>query len=120
MAVNSGKSVGQMKNEVSLKENGRSWQRFNILLRARYFLQDFSWYRECVIIDISRQGASVNLPIDEKVALGNSIILEVVTKQLDNITFKGDIVWIKQSENAFLVGVKFKKLLDFQMLGKLY
>jgi len=109
-----------MKNSIALKENVRSWQRFNVLLNAKYFLEDFSWYRECVIIDISRQGASINLPIDEKVALGTSIILEIVTNQLDNVTFKGEIVWIKQSENAFLIGIRFKKLLDFQLLGKLY
>ena len=108
-----------MQNPI-LKENNRSWQRFNVLLKAKYFLDDFSWYREGVIIDISRQGTSINLPIDEKVALGNSIILEVVTKQLDNVTFKGEIVWIKQSENAFLIGIRFKKLLDCQLLGKLY
>ena len=61
-----------MQNPI-LKENNRSWQRFNILLKTRYLLDDFSWYRECVIIDISRQGASINLPIDENVALGNSM-----------------------------------------------
>jgi hypothetical protein len=108
-----------MQNPI-LKENNRSWQRFNVLLTARYFLDDFSWYREGVIIDISRQGASINLPIDEKVALGNRIILEVVTKQLESITIKGEIIWIKQFEKAFLIGVRFKKLLDFNLLGKLH
>jgi len=108
-----------MQNPI-LKENNRSWQRFNVLLKAKYFLDDFSWYREGVIIDISRQGVSINLPIDEKVVLGNSIVLEVITKQLESITMKGEIVWIKQFEKAFLVGVRFKKLLDFHLLGKLH
>lgn len=109
-----------MQNPVALKENSRSCQRFNVLLNAKYFLEDFNWYRECVIIDISRQGASINLPIDEKIALGISIILELITKQLESITIKGEITWIKQFENAFLIGVQFKKLLDFRLLGKIY
>lgn len=103
-----------------LKGNNRSWQRFNVLLKTRYLLDDFSWYREGVIIDISRQGASINLPIDENVALGNSIILEIITKQLESITMNGEITWIKQFEKAFLIGVQFKKLLDFRLLGKIY
>jgi len=103
-----------------LKGNNRSWQRFNVLLKTRYFLEDFSWYREGVIIDISRQGASINMPIDEKVALGNSIILDVITKELESITIKGKITWIKQFEKAFLIGVQFKKLLDVRLLAKIY
>jgi len=109
-----------MKSATALKENSRSWRRFNVLLNAKYFLEGVNWYRECVIIDISKQGASVNLPIDEKVVLGTNVILEVITKQLENVIFKGKIVWIKQSESTFLIGIKFKKLLDFQVLGKLY
>jgi len=109
-----------MQNPVPLKENSRSWQRFNILLKAKYFLEDFSWYREGVIIDISREGASVNLPIEEKISLGTFVILEIVNKQLENILLKGEIKWIKQSENALLVGIRFQKLLDFHLLGKLY
>jgi len=110
----------KMQNPVDLKENIRSWQRFNILLKANYLLEDFSWYRECVIIDISREGASINLPIEEKISLGTFVILVIVTKQLENITLQGKIKWIKQSENAVLVGVKFKKILDCQLLSKLY
>ena len=43
-----------MQNPTPL-ENSRSWQRFNILLKAKYILEAISWYRECVIIDVSRQ-----------------------------------------------------------------
>lgn len=109
-----------MQNPVDLKENIRSWQRFNILLKARYLLDELSWYRECVIIDISREGASINLPIEENVALGTCVILEITNKQLENIILQGKIKWIKQYENSLLVGVRFKKLLDFQLLSKLY
>jgi len=109
-----------MQNPVPLKENSRAWQRFNILLKAKYFLEDVSWYRECVIIDISRDGASVNLPIEEKISLGTPVILEIINKELDNITLKGSVKWIKHSENALLVGVRFKKTLNFNLLGKLY
>jgi hypothetical protein len=109
-----------MRNPVDLKQNIRSWQRFNVLLKAKYLLEDLSWYRECVIIDISREGASINLPIDEKISLGTFVILVIVTKQLENIILQGKIKWIKQAEHTVLVGIKFKKLLDFQLLGKLY
>jgi hypothetical protein len=103
-----------------LKGNNRSWQRFNVLLKTRYLLDDFSWYREGVIIDISRQGASINMPIDENVALGHSIMLDVITKELESITMNGVITWIKQFEKAFLIGVQFKKLLDIRLLAKIY
>lgn len=109
-----------MQNPVPLKENSRACQRFNILLKGKYLLEGVSWYRECVIIDISREGASVNMPIEEKISLGTFVILEIVNKQLDNIILKGAVKWIKQSENALLVGVRFKKLLNFNMLGRLY
>jgi hypothetical protein len=109
-----------MQNPIPLKENSRTWQRFNILLRAKYFLEDVSWYRECVIIDISREGASVNLPIEEKISLGTSVILEIMNKELENITLKGVVKWIKHSERALLVGVRFKHTLNFNLLGRLY
>jgi hypothetical protein len=91
-----------------------------VILKAHYFFEHCNWYRECLIIDISRKGACTKLPIDEKIIRGAVIFLEIFNKQFQSTTVRGTIIWIKQTENAFIIGIKFKKVLDshtFQTVG---
>ena len=99
-----------MQNIVDLKENRKASKRFTLLLQTRFLIADAQQYRECIIIDISRTGACAKIPVCENVMIGNEILFELPTKELNNATVKGEIVWSQQIENGFIIGVKFKKL----------
>ena len=105
-----------MQNTVGLKENRRDEKRFLVFIQARFLMAHSQRYKECVIIDISRTGACAKLPRGEIVTIGGEIFFELPTKELENGTVKGEIVWSKQIENGFIIGVKFKNLLDKKIL----
>jgi hypothetical protein len=117
--MNSNSVAIAMQNQAKLRENIRSWPRFMVIMQGHYFFEHCTWYRECLIIDISRKGASVKLPIDENITVGAAIILQVFDKRLYNITIKGEIIWVKQLANAFIVGVKFPHMLDSKTFNNL-
>jgi hypothetical protein len=105
-----------MQNIIDLKENRRIGKRFMVLFQARFLVVHSQSYKECIIIDISRKGACAKLPPGENVMIGGEIFFELPTKGLDNVMVKGEVVWSKQIENGFIIGVKFKKLLDSEIL----
>jgi hypothetical protein len=108
-----------MDNPITVNKNRRVHKRSAVLLSARYFPLNATYPKECVIIDVSRQGACVKLPADKSISKGSRIILEVFDKQSNNITIKGEVVWIRESAVVFVVGVKFQKLLDMNTINSL-
>jgi len=108
-----------MENPIEIKDNRRSTQRFNVLLNAQFYFDNHPGYKDCTIIDISRSGASIKISRDENAVKGTIIILEIL-KGLESINLRGEIVWVTQIENGYLIGIKFGKLIDsntFKLLG---
>ena len=108
-----------MGNPKTVNENKRVHKRSAVLLPVRYFLLNSTYPKEGVIIDVSRQGACVKLPTEKSISKGSGIILEVFDKQFNNITIRGEVVWIRQTADTFIVGVKFQKLLDMNTFNNL-
>jgi hypothetical protein len=101
-----------MEIPANIKEDRRSWKRFDLLMKANYFLPKNTWYKECAIIDISRQGACIKTPAETDIRAGSSISLELFTKEIQSVNIKGIIKWIKESENGLIIGIKFNSALD--------
>ena len=105
---------------VTVKSNERSNSRFMVLMKAQYFLNDqWNRYRECLIIDISRDGACIKLPSDTKISLDELVNVELFSKENESVQFSGPVKWIRRSENALIAGIKLKKLLDDKTLSSI-
>ena len=99
-----------MQKTVDLKKNKRVGKRFATLFRTRFLMAHSQRYRDCIIIDIGRTGACAKIPAGENIMIGDEIVFELPTKELNNFTVKGEIVWSQKIENGFIIGVRFKKL----------
>ena len=93
-------------------EDRRSFKRFGILLKISYFLHNAPYPKEGLMIDISRTGACLKIQKETNLSAGSTILLEILAKDFNNINIKGNIIWVKQTEEGFVIGVKFNKPLD--------
>jgi hypothetical protein len=93
-------------------ENRRTFKRFGVLLKISYFLYNSSYAKEGLLVDVSRTGACIKIQKESNLSAGGTILLELLTKDLNNINIKGEIAWFKQTEDGCVIGVKFNKPLD--------
>ena len=99
---------------INIKEDRRAWKRSIVLLKAKYMLNNVRRYKECIVIDISRQGACIKTPIENKISRGDSISLEISGNDTTNVAITAEIKWTKKIENGLLIGIQFETLLDTQ------
>ncbi len=99
---------------INAKEDRRLWKRYIILLTGKYLLDKDKRHKECIVIDISRQGACIKTPLENNVLRGDSICLEIFTKEKTSIVINSAIQWTKKIEHGLLIGIKFETLLDNQ------
>jgi len=66
--VPDGKHIGGnlMAIPINAKEDRRSWKRYIVLLKGKYLLDKDKRHKECIVIDISRQGACIKIPLEKK------------------------------------------------------
>ena len=93
-------------------ENRRAFKRFGVLLKTSYFLHNAPYPKEGLMIDVSRTGACLKIQKETNLSVGGTILLEILSRDLNNINIKGEISWVKQTEEGFVIGVKFTKALD--------
>ena len=93
-------------------EDRRTFKRFGVLLKISYFLYNAPYPKEGLMLDISRTGACIKTQKETNFSVGGTILLEILARDLNNINIKGEIIWAKQTEEGFVVGVKFNKPLD--------
>jgi hypothetical protein len=103
-----------MAISIDAHEDRRSWKRYIVLLTGRYLLNNDKRHKECMVIDISRQGACIKTPNENKISRGDSICLEMFTKGTTSIVIDATVQWTKQIEHGLLMGIKFAALLDAQ------
>jgi hypothetical protein len=99
---------------INAKEDRRSWKRYIVLLKGKYLLDKDKRHKECIVIDISRQGACIKTPIENRVSRGDAIYLEIFTKEAASIVINAAVQWTKKIEHGLLIGIKFEALLDAQ------
>jgi hypothetical protein len=93
-------------------EDRRVFKRFDVLLKISYFLYNAPYPKEGLMIDISRTGACLKIQKETNLSAGGTILLEILSRDLNNVNIKGEISWVKQTEEGFIIGVKFNKAID--------
>jgi c-di-GMP-binding flagellar brake protein YcgR len=93
-------------------EDRRAFKRFEVLLKITYYLYSAPYPKEGLLVDVSRRGACIKIQKEINLSAGGTILLEILTPDLKTLNIKGEIVWFKQSEDGYIVGIKFNKLLD--------
>lgn len=98
--------------EKSSLEEKRTFVRFFIQLKAHYSLQERdSVWEECTVLDVSRKGIGVEF--SSQISLGSTINMTVCfPEELEPLSVKGMLKWIKQSGNRFIGDIELTELLD--------
>ena len=93
-------------------EEKRNFVRFFIQLKAHYSLKEKESEREeCTILDISRKGIGVEF--SRQISLGSTINMTVCSpEELEPLSVKGIVKWIKQGGNHFRGGIELTEVLD--------
>ena len=75
----------------------RKFLRFPLQLRARYTEQDKDTWKECSVIDISREGMGVIIYAMEAISEGTLLVIEIHAPiQDDPMVVEGKLVWLKE------------------------
>ena len=93
----------------------RKFIRFPVELDARYSEKDEKDWKECSIIDISREGMGMNIHSKEFIAEGMILQMEImVPVQEDPISAKTTLIWIRELKDDprfnYLAGVKLLEI----------
>lgn len=96
-------------------EERRKFQRFPTKLDARYVINGQDEWKDCKVIEISREGTRIELRIMEKINLGSRIRLEIdVPTRTDIVTSTVVLLWIQELderiEYKFLAGGKIESI----------
>jgi hypothetical protein len=89
----------------------RKFIRFPTELIARYSESDVKDWKECSVIDISREGMGINISAREYISEGVILQMEItVPVQDDPIAVTGTLMWIRERKDHprfnYLGGVK--------------
>ena len=111
----------KLKEEKTGRDKRRH-RRFNTQLEAQFVSKESQRGGEgSTIIDFSRKGIRAKICTSVKINAGSSILLEVfIPGELEPISVKGTIKWIKQIENGYISGIELSKKLDEMNLSKLH
>ena len=98
--------------------NKRVRPRLDVLLKANFEINDKALPEsECLIANISVSGAGLVFPglAEGTISKGLSITLEFFIPGTDrHIYIQGEIIWIKQLEDAIAAGVDFSEPLSLE------
>jgi hypothetical protein len=103
--------------------NRRGKFRAKTRLNAQYFIKkQSSQYLDCQVVNISRTGAAVSVPLTEKLQCGAIMFLDIyIPKTLMHVSAQAEIKRVEQREQEIIGGVKFTGLIsqsEFEQLTK--
>ena len=98
----------------------RDYERFETRAMVQYFFKKSSLrFMDCELVDVSRSGVAIRVPVSEDVFFGMDALLEITLPgSLDHITVRGTIAWSQSTETG-LVGIRFESLLAPEVLTRL-
>ena len=101
--------------------NRRSRDRVVTKLNAQYFIKrKSSQYLECKVVNLSRTGAAISIPIGEKPECGNIVFLDIyIPRTLSHVSTLAEIKIIGKQDNELICGVKFTELISLQIFEQL-
>jgi hypothetical protein len=110
-----------MNTEESLYAKMRAKARFDVNLKAMYFIREQgAQHQECRISNISSSGATVNFARNESFKRGAVILMDIaIPNTIMHIPAEAVIMWIKQSPNKLIGGIKFTDILSDSMIRQL-
>ena len=103
------------------KFNRRGKDRIKTMLNAQYFIKKQSaQYLECKVVNLSRTGAVVSVPIDEKLECGAITFIDIyIPKTLQAVSVQAVIKRVERHDRAMLGAVKFTELISQPMFEQL-
>lgn len=101
--------------------NRRGKDRVKTKLNAQYFIKKKSaQYSECRVVDLSRTGAAVSIPTNEKPECGNIMFIDIyIPKTLSNVSAQAEIKRIEKREKELICGIKFTELISQPVFAQL-
>ena len=95
-------------------EENRAAIRFDTDLKGRYFIKELGKrWGNCTVFDVSRTGMGVKFHTPEAIDVGSTITIEIeVPSELEPMSVKGTLRWIKQADNGFIGGIELTQVLD--------
>lgn len=90
----------------------RKYKRFSINLKARYLQEDdHQEWKECYVIDISREGMAIEVYLKERIPIRSILHLEIIAPKREKlIKASGILMWIKEfkgnSKSNFIAGME--------------
>jgi hypothetical protein len=95
-------------------EENRAAIRFATNLKGRYFVKELEkLWGNCTVFDVSRTGMGIKFHTSKPIDVGSTITIEIeVPSELEPMSLKGILRWIKEGENKFLGGIELTKVLD--------
>ena len=101
--------------------NRRGKDRIKTTLNAQYFIKkQSSQYLECKVVNLSRTGAAVSVPLNEKLQCGSIMFLDIyIPKTLLHVSAQAEIKRIERHDNELIGGVKFTELISLPTFEQL-
>ena len=102
-------------------DDRRRFGRFDAQLEAQYFIKEKrGGSGRCTIIDVSRKGVGIKFSKHENINAGSNIHLEVtVPTELDPVSIRGVLKYIKQEGDNFIGSVELNEVLDEEKFAML-
>jgi len=102
------------------KDDRRAKDRFQASTMVQYFIKKHSLrYMDCELVDVSRSGIAIRVPLSEDITPGMDVSLEVtVPGSLDQMTLTGRIHRVQRGQKI-LAGIKFDVPLGKEVLDRL-
>ena len=97
-------------------ENKRKYNRFPLNLKARYLQEDdHQEWKECSVVDISREGVGIEVYLRERISINSILHLEIIAPEKEKlIKASGFLMWIKEfkgnSKFNFIAGMELTKI----------
>ena len=106
--------------EHTINENRKS-TRFPTHLKAHYFLKERRGKgKECVVINISLNGAGLEFYTAETIGEASKLFLSIVPPQgNETISAEGIVRWVKHGARDYVCGIELTRSLDRIALEKL-
>ena len=95
-------------------EENRTAIRFDTDLKGRYFIKECSKrWGNCTVFDVSRTGMRIKFHTPETIEVGSNITIEIdVPSDLEPMSRKGILRWIKQVDHECVGGIELTEVLD--------
>ncbi len=84
----------------------RRFGRFSAKLKAQYLVEGEKEWKECTVINLSREGMGITFQTSEKIEVGSTIHVRIhMPTDSQPINIKGILKWIEQRGDDFIGGI---------------